>query len=547
MQSVLSLSLALSAQVSAMTIPAAPFAGSPTSDIYPPSGTSVNSELFPPESVVGFAGPTPTGVEPAAVQTAPIYPYNEGDSSSFPLVAPNAHGAGADSTFNMKKSWGNLSPWYSVPSADYGLPGASPLIPEGCTITQLHLLYRHGARYPTSDAAPARFAEKIANATKKGFEVSHELKFLADWTYKLGAELLTPFGRSQEFLLGLEHRQLYGELLNNFTEQGTLPVFRTESQDRMVKTAINFAAGFFGVPEYMDEVNIEILVEAPHVNNSGAPYEVCPNAAVKSKGDIGSTVAAKFAKDAFDATLARLNSQITGLKFDATDAVSMLQLCSYETVALGYSSFCGLFSEEDFLNYEYYYDLEYYYNNGPGSPVSAAQGKGYLQEYVARFTHEYPKPYSALNETFDNSSTYFPLNQSIYADATHEVVVLDTLTAFNLSALFKGPPLSLKQNERRNSFSSSKVIPFATHFTTQVLECPAYKPTKQIRFMVNDAVLPLNESYPGCEANCHGLCSFDNVVEVLKKRIEEIDFNYDCYADYTAKAGVDYNGRAPRE
>lgn len=116
--------------------------------------------------------------------------------------------------------------------------------------------------------------------------------------------------------------------------------------------------------------------------------------------------------------------------------------------------------------------------------MSAAQGKGYLQEYVARFTHKYAKPYSALNETFDNSSTYFPLNQSIYADATHEVVVLDTLTAFNLSALFKGPPLNLKHNERRNSFSTSKVIPFATHFTTQVLECPAYKPTKQIRFMV---------------------------------------------------------------
>ena len=32
-------------------------------------------------------------------------------------------------------------------------------------------------------------------------------------------------------------------LLNNFTEAGTLPVFRTESEDRMVKTANNFAAG----------------------------------------------------------------------------------------------------------------------------------------------------------------------------------------------------------------------------------------------------------------------------------------------------------------
>lgn len=126
----------------------------------------------------------------------------------------------------------------------------------------------------------------------------------------------------------------------------------------------------------------------------------------------------------------------------------------------------------------------FYYNNGPGSPVAAAQGKAYLQEFVARFTRTYPAALSTLNETFDNTSTFFPLNQSIYADATHEVVVLDTLTAFNLTALFNGPPLNLSSNKGGNSFVASKVVPFATHFTTQVLECPALKPSKQIRFIV---------------------------------------------------------------
>ena len=126
----------------------------------------------------------------------------------------------------------------------------------------------------------------------------------------------------------------------------------------------------------------------------------------------------------------------------------------------------------------------FYYNNGPGSPVSAAQGKGYLQEFVARFTQTYPEALSALNETFDNSSTYFPLNQSIYADATHEVVVLDTLMAFNLTALFNGPPLNVTANYQQSNFVASKVVPFGTHFTTQVLECPARSPSKQIRFIV---------------------------------------------------------------
>ncbi|KAF2713514.1 phosphoglycerate mutase-like protein [Pleomassaria siparia CBS 279.74] len=538
--------LVIQANTAPTTTEAASNAGSPSSDVYPPAGTKVNSLLFPPESVVGFPGPTPTGAEPYAIQTAPAYPYNDGDASHFPLIVPQPQSNDTGSKFDISKYWGNLSPWYSVQSADYGLPDASPLAPEGCEITQMHLLYRHGARYPTSGAAPSTFAQKIAKATKTGLAVSGELTFLADWTYKLGAELLTPFGRSQNFMLGVAYRQMYGHLLSNFTETGTIPVFRTESQDRMVKTAENFAAGFFGVPEYLDQVSIEILVETPGLNNSGAPYDVCNNSNVADKGGIGSTVAAKFALDAFNSTIARLQSQASGIDFTPTDAIAMLQLCSYETHALGYSSFCDLFSEDDFLNYEYFYDLSFYYNNGPGSPVSAAQGKGYLDEYLARFTGTFPTPMSALNETFDNDSTFFPLDQSIYADATHEVVVLDALVAFNLTALFSGPPLSATGNSRQNTFVASKIVPFATHFTTQVLTCPAMTPTKQIRFIVNDAVIPINQSYAGCPTDPNGLCSFDNVVSVLQKRSAEIDFDYDCFADYTASAGVDYNGRAPR-
>lgn len=215
-----------------------------------------------------------TGVEPAAIQTATAYAYNDEAAARFPLVTDepygNAPAANSASTvcqsgaepFDITKYWGNLSPWYSVPSSAYGLPDASPAAPSGCSITQVHLLYRHGARYPTDGAAPATFAGKIANATKTGFGAEGDLAFFNEWTYKLGAELLTPFGRLQNFELGVAFRQQYGYLLNNFTQQGTIPVFRTESQDRMVKTAQNFAAGLFGVPNFLDEVNIEIMVEA---------------------------------------------------------------------------------------------------------------------------------------------------------------------------------------------------------------------------------------------------------------------------------------------
>jgi hypothetical protein len=52
---------------------------------------------------------------------------------------------------------------------------------------------------------------------------------------------------------------------------------------------------------------------------------------------------------------------------------------------------------------------------GFGSPVAAAQGKGYLDEWIGRLTHKFPTAASAANLTFDQNSTYFPLNQSLYA------------------------------------------------------------------------------------------------------------------------------------
>lgn len=64
-------------------------------------------------------------------------------------------------------------------------------------------------------------------------------------------------------------------------------------------------------------------------------------------------------------------------------------------------------------------------------------------------------------------------------------------------------------------------------------------------YVSNDAVIPLSGSHPGCAADANGLCSFDNVVSVLKNRSKEINFNYDCYGNYTAQAGQNYNGRAP--
>jgi hypothetical protein len=127
---------------------APPYVGSTERHEFPPtSPTNAFPSLFPTD--VGYPGGTPTGAEPALVVTAPSYPIQSGAAQ---LVAPptfqTPHG-GQNKTFDLFTKWGNLSPWYSVDRTAFGID-SGPEPPETCRVTGLHLLHRHGARYPTA-------------------------------------------------------------------------------------------------------------------------------------------------------------------------------------------------------------------------------------------------------------------------------------------------------------------------------------------------------------------------------------------------------------
>lgn len=128
---------------------AQPWAGSTEVHRFPPtSPTNVFPSLFPTH--VDPAGPTPTGAEAALVATAPSYPLHTGAPH---LVQPTFTKSGDNSSkkdrkFDLFRHWGNLSPWFSVKRGAFGID-SSPDVPDTCRVTGLHLLHRHGARYPT--------------------------------------------------------------------------------------------------------------------------------------------------------------------------------------------------------------------------------------------------------------------------------------------------------------------------------------------------------------------------------------------------------------
>jgi len=70
-------------------------------------------------------------------------------------------------------------------------------------------------------------------------------------------------------------------------------------------------------------------------------------------------------------------------------------------------------------------DLYFWYDSAFGSPIARVLGIGWVQELVARLTHTPIAVHnSSTNATLDDNPITFPLNQSLYVDATHEVVVL---------------------------------------------------------------------------------------------------------------------------
>ncbi|KAI5121934.1 hypothetical protein M0805_000263 [Coniferiporia weirii] len=519
----------------AASFEAASFAGVTSSAVFPvPNATNAVSSLasfFPDASVVGFAGPTPTGDEAEVIATATSVPKV---TDAFPLLNPSTFDN--KSSFDVLRTWGNLSPMFSVDSL--GLPDANMLIPDGCELEQVHLVHRHGARYPTSGSSPAQLAAKLHNATVTGagFTAKNQLSFLNTWTYRLGAEILTPFGREQLFDMGVGFRVKYGGLLKNLT---SLPVFRTTSENRMVASALNFAAGFFGIPDYTTDYLQVIGIESDGFNNTLAPFDTCLNGNNAAIGGLGGTMSDKWAQVYLQDALTRIQSMIDGVNLTISDVLAMQTTCAYETVAFGTSAFCDLFTQEEFEGFEYSFDLSFWYGNGPGNPTSAAQGIGYVQELVSRLTRTpITEHNSTTNSTITGNSATFPLDQSIYVDATHDAVISAIIVALNFTTLAANGPLPTDHIPENQTYFVSQIAPFASMLVGQVISCPSKSiddittSSSFFRWLLNDAVVPLT-GVAGCPDDKDGLCPLETFIPAMQTRLGEVDFAFDCLANYT--------------
>ncbi|KAE8140786.1 histidine phosphatase superfamily [Aspergillus pseudotamarii] len=504
-----------------------------------------------PES---YQGPTATGSAPFLAETNPAFSSHGTYIANDPLVTDQPiSGAQGRNVFHHA---GNLSPYFS---SEDGFGVDEYPLPAGANITQMHMLHRHGSRYPSSSEGFPSWAEGIKNSTTAGNRFKGALSFLNEWSYGLGAEILVPKGRQELFDSGVLNYYNYGHLYNE--SLGHKLVARTTTQDRMLKSAENFLAGFFGL-NWTDKANLLAIIENVGFNNSLVGTYSCTNAmTVMANTSIYEPMNQWV--NIYLKNRATVLKELSGsYNWTATDSHNAQALCLYETISYGYSQFCQLFTYEEFEQFGYSYDLMFTAMVGFQNPAGRAQGIAWVEEFLARVEgHVLQTTGTNANMTLATNPVTFPVDQNLYLDFTHDADIFAALTAFGFRQFAQflpptGPP-------RNQQFSTSKVVPFGGRTNIEIIRAPhkvstersrnetqsVYvkdtKATYYVHFLQNQRTLPLHASFPECEYRDDGWCELDTFLKVQRKSLERSQFEYACFGNWSTPAYGDVTDGVP--
>lgn len=473
--------------------------------------TKVNSRqpLFPTN--VGFLGSVKTGTPSVLRQTDP--------QDGPPLTIVRDYKVkGQKEGERIEENWGALSPYFVGPG--FGIEEKA--LPATCRVKQVHYLHRHGSRYPTEGSPLVRFAQKINDAPD--FSASGKLKDLNHWNYSLGEAILVPIGRQQLYDSGVLAAMQYGTLY----DENRRIVVRTTSQMRMTQSALAFLNGFFG-PNWNDFADLEVIIEWPGFNNTLAPYLSCPNSNKPRTGQIGSRNQHRWEQIFLANKTEEFAKLVKGVTWTIADTSALMTLCPYETIAHGYSSFCTLFSMQEWKDFSYGNDIWFAQNAVFGAPTGRAQGIGYVNELIRRIerTSFDKTTQSSENATLDTSDTYFPLDQDLYFDFTHDSVIASVVAALGLEQFsrhlpYDGPP---KDGMR---FESTALVPFAARFVFEVLTCEG---VDYIHLSANGRTISLAADGDGYQTG-DGWSRLDQWLSAMALRNEKAQWQFACFGDY---------------
>ncbi|KAF2677568.1 phosphoglycerate mutase-like protein [Lentithecium fluviatile CBS 122367] len=524
-------------------------------DCVRPTSTSKVPDYFD-TTIDQYAGPTATGTAPWLAQTnaAPFMGISYIPNTPLETQAPIPNNP---TNANIFERMANLSPYFPNPR---GFGVHEYPIPPGSNVTWLNMVHRHGARYPEAHGRELLLAQKITDAMGK-YTAHGPLSFLNTWTNVLGAEILVPVGKQQLFDSGVLHYYQYGHL---FPNNGSRIVARTTTQQRMKESAEYFLAGFFGLG-WTANATLEVVIEGRGFNNSLAGYQACN----RSSWGLAYETVLEWAKVYLVDAHERIKSNLTGdLDWTLEDTYNAQALCAYETVAVGFSHWCTLYTAPEWSAFEYSLDIGFSAGSGFLSPIGRAIGVGYVQEVLARMTHQLlnsPDPPSQINTTLTNNTDTFPTQQNLNLDFSHDANIISILTAFGLTQFADYLPTTSILHNR--SFILSYLEPFAGRLDIEIIQTPkpvnprrattsntgdnglylGGGPTKYVRFLLNQRTIPLGKSLEKCGDRDDGWCEMATFLDVQREQIELANFESACFGDWDdINYGDVRDGRPPQ-
>jgi Histidine phosphatase superfamily (branch 2) len=341
--------------------------------------------------------------------------------------------------------------------------------------------------------------------------------FLEGYKYRLGADQLTAYGEQELFWLGEAFYARYKNLTRDY-----LPFIRASGQDRVINSAESFTKGYHKAnladdigPGSPPSPSLAVVLSEEDGSNNTLSIKTCPAFTKKPNLDVGANAKATWAAIFVPAIQDRLNRDLPGANLTISDAIEVMDLCAFETVANSkltpLSPFCGLFTVGEWESYDYYQSLDKYYGHGEGNPLAPTLGVGFVNELIARLTGSPVQDETCTNHTLDLSNSTFPLDAKLYADFSHDndmEAIYAALGLYNAT-----DPLlltSIQDAEHSHGFSAAWTVPFAARMYVEKMTC-AGDENEHVRVLVNNRVIPLH----ACDSDSLGRCTLEKFIQSL--------------------------------
>ncbi|KAJ6041074.1 hypothetical protein N7499_001252 [Penicillium canescens] len=459
-------------------------------------------------SVPGIATSAPSG------KHKPVTPYYGGwrtwlnPCQSVQLDTSQTSGK----EWNILYHLGGNGPW--IENIHEGA-ASSPETPEGCSIDQVHMISRHGERYPTR-AVGNRHLDFLKRVQDTGLPLNGSLAFLQNWTYitddpdKDFGELTStgPYaGTLSSFTTGVRFRTRYGHLIPKNTQTR---LWASDS-GRVIETARHFASGFFGLDwEAIGKAELQVI---PETFERGAdtltPGDTCYKYLEDTihGHDNGQEMLARFQESYIPAIAERLmhegNSGLKGLS--NTEVYGMQEMCGFEIMARGSSPWCEVFTEQDWQYFEYARDLIHYYRAGPGNPYSGAMGLLWLNATTG-----------LLRDGSEAGSLFFSF--------VHDGDIAPFITALGVlgSDMVQLPTTHVVADR---IWRTSSILPMGARVTLERMSCSSGNDESYVRVNINDRIMPL----PFCKSGPGESCPLGRFVDYVRQRKAKVgDFTEVC-------------------